>query len=71
MEKGSLLKDNLPLSAFWKNIPGDRKEFPVWVERVAAPGVTSSSKTIQKEVGNYINIDYNSYSYPYYAKSTT
>ena len=71
MEKGSLLKDNLLLSALWKNIPGDRKEFPVWVEGAAAPGVTSSSKTIQKEVGNYTNMDYNSYSCPYYAKATT
>jgi len=70
VEKRSLLQNNLLLSAFWKNIPGDRKEFPVWVERVAAPGITSS-KTIQKEFGNYTNIDYNSYSYPYYAKATT
>jgi len=71
VEKRSLRQDNLLSPAFWKNIPGGRKEFPVWVERVVAPGVTSSSKTIQKEVGNYMNIDYNSYSYPYYAKATT
>ena len=71
MEKGLLLQDNLLSTAFWKNIPGGRKEFPVWVEGAAAPGITPSSKTVQKEVGNYIDIDYNSYSYPYYAKATT
>jgi len=42
VEKRSLLQNNLLLSAFWKNIPGDRKEFPVWVERVAAPVALTS-----------------------------
>ncbi|MBL7185331.1 MAG: hypothetical protein ISS70_03320 [Phycisphaerae bacterium] len=42
MEKGSLRQDNLLSSAFWKNIPGDRKEFPIWVERVVARGVPTS-----------------------------